>query len=286
MEDKKHRKSKKWLGTTYKSFIIVPPTPGSVLQKKMQLKEKELRPGGRESWPIKIIEGAGKTLERTLVKTDPFNGNRCMDASCLPNRNDSNKINCRKNNVCYEIKCIICLRAGCSNPKDSDTYFGETGQNLHTRIKSHVSKFNSKQLRIKETSAFYKHLVIKHENTQWEGKTFDELFEVKALKSYEKVFTRVVEEGTFMVKHNGEILNSKSEWHQPKIIRATILQGGAENRNVNTVSKSLSINTTSSNIGEQGTNSTSTHTLAHSVVSQLSPRTRSEHISQRSIGSR
>ena len=33
-----------------------------------------------------------------------------------------------------------------------------------------------------------------------------------------------------MVRHDGEILDSKSEWHQPKIIRATILQGGAENR--------------------------------------------------------
>ena len=40
--------------------------------------------------------------------------------------------------------------------------------------------------------------------------------------------SRIVEEGVFIINHEGEILNSKTEWHQPKIIRTTILQGGAE----------------------------------------------------------
>ena len=44
------------------------------------------------------------------------------------------------------------------------------------------------------------------------------------------MFTRVVGEGTFMAKHVGDILNSKTDWHQQKVIQATILQGGAENR--------------------------------------------------------
>ena len=37
-----------------------------------------------------------------------------------------------------------------------------------------------------------------------------------------------VEEGTFVLNHEGEVLNSKNECRQPKIIRLTILQGGAE----------------------------------------------------------
>ena len=37
-----------------------------------------------------------------------------------------------------------------------------------------------------------------------------------------------MEEGTFVLNHEGEVLNSKNEWRQPKIIRTTILQGGAE----------------------------------------------------------
>ena len=31
-----------------------------------------------------------------------------------------------------------------------------------------------------------------------------------------------------LFKHNGPILNSKLEWHQPKIIGNVIIQGGAE----------------------------------------------------------
>ena len=48
------------------------------------------------------------------------------------------------------------------------------------------------------------------------------------LKAYRKPITRIIEEGVFIINHEGEILNSKTKWHQPKIIRTTILQGGAE----------------------------------------------------------
>ena len=38
-----------------------------------------MRPGGGENWGIKIIETAGKSLEKVLVKNDPFGGNKCQD---------------------------------------------------------------------------------------------------------------------------------------------------------------------------------------------------------------
>ena len=152
LEDRKKRKSKNWLGS-YKSCIFVPPTPNSELQKQMQLKEKELRPGGRENFPIKIVETAGKPLERVLVNNDPFDGNKCSDKQCLPNRNPKNRISCRKNNVGYELKCKICHWAGGSGPEpelNPATYFNETGENLHTRMKNHESKFRSKLLHIRQ----------------------------------------------------------------------------------------------------------------------------------------
>ena len=37
----------------------------------------------------------------------------------------------------------------------------------------------------------------------------------------QKPFTMLVEEGTFISNHKGELLNSKNEWHQAKIIRTT-----------------------------------------------------------------
>ena len=80
-----------------------------------------------KKWPIRIFETAGKTLESVLVKADPFQGNKCLDAKCLPNKNTKNKISCRRNNIGYRIPCKLCPAA----------YIGETGENMPTRAKSH-----------------------------------------------------------------------------------------------------------------------------------------------------
>ena len=55
-------------------------------------------------------------------------------------------------------------------------------------------------------------------------------FRIEILKAYNKPFTKCVEEGTLIANHQGELLNSKSEWHQAKVIRTTltVVQGGAE----------------------------------------------------------
>ena len=195
----------------------------------MQQKEKDMRPGGREDWFIKIIETAGNTLENVLVRADPFNGNKCLDSKCIPNNNVKNTIGCRRNNVGYELRCKLCHWDGSSDhQQDPATYFGETGENMHTRMKSHESKFRSKQLHIRKGSAFYIHMVNEHPEQTLENKPIDDFFEVNILKAYQKVLTRLVDEGTNLNSHNGPILNSKTEWHQPKLIRTTILQGGAE----------------------------------------------------------
>ena len=87
--------------------------------------------------------------------------------------------------------------------------------------------FNSKKLDMREGSAFYKHLKNKHEGLS-EGLTFGDYFTVQIVKAYNKPMTRQTEEGTFMINVKGELLNSKTEWHQPKLIRTTIHTGGAE----------------------------------------------------------
>jgi hypothetical protein len=181
-----------------------------------------MRPGGREEWPIKIIETSGKSLERCIVKTDPFNGNQCLDKKCLPAQNKNNKISCRRNNIGYRIKCKICIKEG-----KSGIYIGETGENMHVRMKSHLTKFNSKQPHIREDSAFFKHVQNTHGGLK-EGQDFADCFFVEIVKAYQKPMTRQTEEGTFMINTVGEHLNSKTEWHQPKIVRTTIHTGGAE----------------------------------------------------------
>ena len=229
----KKKKKNNWLGKFWKSCIFVPPTPGSELKKQMQAKEEEMRAGGREAFPIKIIETAGKTLEQTLVNTDPFNGNQCSDEKCEPNKNPKNKISCRRNGICYRVSCLCCLRAG--RPADVTAYidcacyYGESAKNMHCRSKEHVTKFNSKSEKIRAESAFYKHLVNSHGGKS-ANKNFSDYFEIKILKAYRKPMTRLVEEGTYISSHRGELLNSKNEWHQAKLVRTTtkVIQGGAD----------------------------------------------------------
>ena len=100
---------------------------------------------------------------------------------------------------------------------------------MHCRSKEHVSKFNSKSEKTRSESPFYKHLSNTHGGKD-DRKEFEDYFEVQILKAYKKPFTRLIEEGTFITSHRGELLNSKSEWHQAKVAktRTEVIQGGAE----------------------------------------------------------
>ena len=98
---------------------------------------------------------------------------------------------------------------------------------MHCRSKEHVSKYNSKSEKERSESAFYKHLLNTH-GGKADNNDFSDYFEIQILKSYKKPFTRLVEEGTFIASHNGELLNSKSEWHQAKVVRQR--GGGQEGR--------------------------------------------------------
>ena len=56
--------------------------------------------------------------------------------------------------------------------------------------------------------AFFKHLENKHRGLK-EGEQFEDYFEIKIVKAYEKIMTRNIEEGKFIVNYQEEILNSK-----------------------------------------------------------------------------
>ena len=173
-----------------------------------------MRTGGSETYPIKIIETAAKTLERTLVNTDPFDGNKCGDEKCVPSRNQNNKISCRRNGICYRISCRSCLRAGqpagITAHLESAAYYGESAKNMHCRCKEHESKFNSKNEKTRAESAFHKHLVTAH-GVRDPEKKFSDYFEVEILKAYKKPFTRLVEEGTYISSHRGELQGDQND---------------------------------------------------------------------------
>ena len=114
----------------------------------------------------------------------------------------------------------ICLKDGIPSPA---TYFGETGRNGHTRMKEHISKFNSKTDHIKKDSPFIKHLINKHKEVNIDQVKLKDVYDVRVIKSYRKVFTRGVDEGTNIGAHEGALLNSKSEWRMGALVKVLAL---------------------------------------------------------------
>ena len=78
---------------------------------------------------------------------------------------------------------------------------------------------------IREFSAFFKHVEFEH-NAMKKDEIFEDYFQkVNIVKAYTKVLNRSIEEGTFMINHNGEVLNLKTEWNQPRTFVQLLFKG-------------------------------------------------------------
>ena len=102
----------------------------------------------------------------------------------------------------YEIECQLCPdgRKG--------LYIGETSRNLYTRSKEHVSRFRS---------GLVTSFIVKHQNNAHNGEEAD--YRAKVTASTRDCLTRQVKEAVLIRRRNREVLNSKTEWHQPALFR-------------------------------------------------------------------
>ena len=60
------------------------------------------------------------------------------------------------------------------------------------------------------------------------GDELEKHFEFHILKVFKYPLDREVDEGVRMVMHKGSLINSKTEWFSPSIVRTTIEKGGVE----------------------------------------------------------
>ena len=79
---------------------------------------------------------------------------------------------------------------------------------MYSRGKEHEKKLEKKD----EGSFMFRHQVERHDSKPVE-------FEMKVVKSSRDPLPRQVTEAILIKNHQGEILNSKSEWNAPPIIR-------------------------------------------------------------------
>ena len=110
-------------------------------------------------------------------------------------------------------RCNVCYEYGCNYPDCLARYRGETSKNFYSRNLGHVYKYEKKD----KSSWMYNHQVQAHD-----GAPAD--FAVKILSSHKDALSRQTAESVWIAKAQDEfgednVLNSRSEFHQPSITR-------------------------------------------------------------------
>ena len=203
----KKLKNQSW-GTRggYVAPIIIPDTLGGELADKMHAVCKaEAIPGLR----FKVVERGGVTIMRQLQNSHPTASDMCGRPNCGPCVQPggmSGSKHCQKPNVVYEYSCQF--------PSCDAVYVGETSKNLYTRDSQHQYNYTggpNGNRKLHEKSFIFQHQASKHESQEAN-------FKRKVLRSYKDCLSRQASEAIFISKINGEILNNKSEFHQPATV--------------------------------------------------------------------
>ena len=152
---------------------------------------------------FKIIEKGGAKLKRKLQVSNPLETPGCTDENCLACRDGrGGGGKCRKSNVNYSIDCKICPQDGKS------VYIEETSRNLFTRGKEHLNKYEGRK-----TDSF----MLKHQTNFHPDQPVD--FKAKVIGNFNDCLSRQVAEGVEIRRCEYEVMNTKTEWHQPALWR-------------------------------------------------------------------
>ena len=81
---------------------------------------------------------------------------------------------------------------------------------MYTRAKEHTGKYNSK-------TQCHDSFIKKHQDEKHNGQPAD--FKAKVTGVFRDCLSRQVSEGVYIRRCDKNILNGKSEWHQPPLLR-------------------------------------------------------------------
>ena len=120
------------------------------------------------------------------------------------------KGDCSRRGAGYRITCLECPR-----DKMQVAYEGETARNAYSRGMEHEKDLKNKS----EKSPLWKHCVLQHGGRL-------ACFKMDALRSFRYAMVRQVNEGARVRLTKADIcMNSKSEFHQPGIVRVVAVRG-------------------------------------------------------------
>ena len=102
----------------------------------------------------------------------------------------------------YELECQLCTGG------QGSVYIGETATNLCSRSKEHLSLVRSGS----PTS-----FIVKHQDSAHRGE--EPAYQAKVIASTRDCLSRQVREAVLIRRSQKQVLNGKSEWHQPPLYR-------------------------------------------------------------------
>jgi hypothetical protein len=150
-----------------------------------------------------IIETGGISMRRVLQRSNPLETPGCESQDCLPCQNGRGEGgSCRGCGINYEVECQLCPEG------ERSLYIGETSRNLFTRSKEHLAMY-----RTGTSSSF----MLKHQDSAHHGEEGD--YRAKVTASTRDCLTRQVKEAVIIRRSRVQILNGKTEWHQPALYR-------------------------------------------------------------------
>ena len=122
----------------FASVFFVPPTPNSVLLKR--LKDTEEKYQIDKNSRIKFVEVSGRKYVDFFKQNDPFSKKCEPEEECLICSNEENRISCKTSNIGYSISCNICKERG-----KEVSYEGESSRSGFIRMKEHVKDLEKKR---------------------------------------------------------------------------------------------------------------------------------------------
>ena len=186
--------------------LIIRPQAGGSLTKSMKnicsnfLKDTNIDVG--------VVTRGGNKMTRD-IKSNPLRVGGCGRDDCMVCMTGG-KGDCSRSGAGYKISCLECPKV-----KVTAEYEGETARNPYSRGLEHGKDLENEC----EKSPLWKHCSIQH----GERKV---AFKMDALRSFKYPMVRQVNEGARVRLQEADIcMNSKSEFHQPGIVRVMAVRG-------------------------------------------------------------
>ena len=150
-------------------------------------------------------------MKKYFQKSNPTEMPGCDNDNCLPcrtGRGDGGR--CQGSGVNYAVECQLCP-AGAKS-----LYLGESSRNLYSRCIEHEDRYRT---------GSDKSFMLKHQSKEHHGEAGQ--YTAKVTASTRDCLTRQVREAVEIRRCKVQVLNSKTEWHQPPLfqIQNEIYQG-------------------------------------------------------------